>query len=124
MDIELKFNKDFERALEALREKYGEDFEILNGIHNSQMNFSDFIDAFVDRNVLEAEVLLRKVFGDEIYVSEKVEEKLTGDKEIVKLTEDDMVFDGQVREICENIEDYEFDNNVGMIVSKVNVGDK
>ena len=78
----------------------------------------------IHRNVLEAEVLLRKVFGDEIYVSEKVEEKLTGDKEIVKLTEDDMVFDGQVREICENIEDYEFDNNVGMIVSKVNVGDK
>jgi ribonucleoside-triphosphate reductase len=56
MDIELKFNKDFERALEALREKYGEDFEILNGIHNSQMNFSDFIDAFVDRNVADVTI--------------------------------------------------------------------
>ena len=56
MDIELKFNKDFERALNGLREKYGEDFEILNGIHNSQMNFSDFIDAFVDKNVADVTI--------------------------------------------------------------------
>ena len=51
MDISLKFNKDFERALKALNDEYGEDFEILNGIHSSQINFSDFIDAFVDKNV-------------------------------------------------------------------------
>jgi len=56
MDIELKFNKDFERALYNLREKYGEDFEILNGIHSSQMNFSDFIDAFVDKNVADVTI--------------------------------------------------------------------
>ena len=56
MDIELKFNKDFERALHTLREKYGEDFEILNGIHNTQMNFSDFIDAFVDKNVADVTI--------------------------------------------------------------------
>ena len=56
MNIEFKFNKDFERALEALREKYGEDLEILNGIHNSQMNFSDFIDAFVDKNVADVTI--------------------------------------------------------------------
>lgn len=51
MEISLKFNKDFERALQALVDEYGEDFEILNGIHSSQLNFSDFIDAFVDKNV-------------------------------------------------------------------------
>lgn len=56
MNIDLKFNKDFERALETLREKYGEDFEILNGIHNSQVNFSDFIDAFVDKNVADVTI--------------------------------------------------------------------
>ena len=56
MDVEFKFNKDFERALNALREKYGEDFEILNGIHNSQMNFSDFIDAFVDKSVADVTI--------------------------------------------------------------------
>ena len=56
MDIELKFNKDFERALGTLRDKYGEDLEILNGIHESQMNFSDFIDAFVDKNVADVTI--------------------------------------------------------------------
>lgn len=56
MDIELKFNKDFERAVNLLRDKYGEDFEILNGVHNSQMNFSDFIDAFVDKNVADVTI--------------------------------------------------------------------
>lgn len=56
MDIKLKFNKDFERALNTLRDKYGEDLEILNGIHESQMNFSDFIDAFVDKNVADVTI--------------------------------------------------------------------
>lgn len=56
MNIELKFNKDFERALDSLRDKYGEDFEILNGIHDSQMNFSDFIEAFVDKNVADVTI--------------------------------------------------------------------
>ena len=51
MQIDLKLNKDFERALKGLVDEYGEDFEILNGIHYSQLNFSDFIDAFVDKNV-------------------------------------------------------------------------
>lgn len=56
MDIKLKFNKDFERALNSLRDKYGEDFEILNGIHDSQLNFSDFIEAFIDRNVVDVTI--------------------------------------------------------------------
>ena len=56
MEVNYKFNKDFERAIENLREKYGEDFEILNGVHNSQLNFSDFIDAFVDKNVADVSI--------------------------------------------------------------------
>ena len=56
MDFEFKFKKDFERTLDALREKYGEDFEILNGLHNSQMNFSDFVDSFVDKNVADVTI--------------------------------------------------------------------
>lgn len=56
MDIKLKFNKDFERALNSLKDKYGEDLEILNGVHESQMNFSDFIDAFVDKNVVDVTI--------------------------------------------------------------------
>ena len=56
MEINYKFNKDFERAIENLTHKYGEDFEILNGVHNSQLNFSDFIDAFVDKNVADVSI--------------------------------------------------------------------
>ena len=56
MEVNYKFNKDFERAIENLRDRYGEDFEILNGVHNSQLNFSDFIDAFVDKNVADVSI--------------------------------------------------------------------
>lgn len=56
MNVELKFNKDFERTLSSLKDKYGEDFEILNGIHDTQMNFSDFINAFVDKNVADVTI--------------------------------------------------------------------
>ena len=56
MEVNYKFNKDFERAIDGLRNKYGEDFEILNGVHNSQLNFSDFIDAFVDKNVADVSI--------------------------------------------------------------------
>lgn len=56
MDIKLKMNKDFERALKIAEEKYGEDFEYLNGFHESQLNFSDFIDGFVDKNVADVTI--------------------------------------------------------------------
>ena len=35
MFIPLGVTKDFEKAIYALSEKYGEDFEILNGFHES-----------------------------------------------------------------------------------------
>lgn len=49
-------NKDFERAFNAVDEKYGEDFEVLNGFHESQLNFSDFIDGFIDKSVADATI--------------------------------------------------------------------
>ena len=52
MNIELKLSRDFERCLEDLKKKYGEDFEYLNGIHPSQLDFSEFIDNFVDKDTL------------------------------------------------------------------------
>lgn len=52
MEIELKLSKDFERCLEDLKKKYGEDFEYLNGIHPSQLDFSEFIDKFVDKDTV------------------------------------------------------------------------
>ena len=52
MKIELKLSRDFERFLEEMKKKYGEDFEYLNGIHPSQLDFSEFIDNFVDKTTL------------------------------------------------------------------------
>lgn len=52
MDITLKLNTDFERTLNQLKEKYGSDFEYINGIHPSQLDFSEFIDNFVDKDTV------------------------------------------------------------------------
>lgn len=56
MYIPIKVNRDFERTLLALSEQYGENFEILNGIHESQLNFSDFIDGFIDKNIADVTI--------------------------------------------------------------------
>ena len=56
MNIPIKMNPDFEKAMHALDAKYGEDFQILNGFHESQLNFSDFIDNFIDKNVADATI--------------------------------------------------------------------
>lgn len=52
MDITLKLSKDFERCLEDLKKKYGEDFEYINGVHPSQLDFSDFLDKFVENDTM------------------------------------------------------------------------
>ena len=52
MEITLKLSKDFERCLEDLKKKYGEDFEYINGLHPSQLDFSEFIDNFVSKDTL------------------------------------------------------------------------
>jgi len=56
MEIPIKVTRDFEKTLKSLSDKYGEDFEILNGLHESQLNFSDFIDGFVDKNVADVTI--------------------------------------------------------------------
>jgi ribonucleoside-triphosphate reductase len=57
-NIPLKVNKDFNKALSAVMEKYGEDFEILNGFAEKNVNFSDFIDAFTAKNTVTADVTI------------------------------------------------------------------
>ena len=56
MDIKLKFKKDFEKEFDKVSAEYGEDFEMLNGFHEFQLNFSDFIDGFVDKNVADVTI--------------------------------------------------------------------
>lgn len=52
MLTELKLNKDFERALDALRIEFGEDFEYINGCHPSQIDYSEFLSHFVKNKTL------------------------------------------------------------------------
>lgn len=56
MDLHIKLDKNFTTALNKMIDKYGEDFEYLNGFHESQMNFSDFIDGFIDKNVADVTI--------------------------------------------------------------------
>ena len=52
-----KLNKDFVRTLDALKEKYGEDFEILNGLSENQLNHTQFLDNFTKtKTVADASV--------------------------------------------------------------------
>ena len=52
MEISLRLSKDFERCLEDLKKKYGEDFEYLNGVHPSQLDYSEFLDKFVAQDTM------------------------------------------------------------------------
>ena len=52
MQIELKLSKDFENCLSELSKKYGEDFEYINGIHPTQLDFSEFLNKFVNSSTM------------------------------------------------------------------------
>ena len=52
MQITLKLNADFERTLNRLIEKYGEEFQYINGIHPSQLDYSEFINNFIKNDTL------------------------------------------------------------------------
>lgn len=52
MNIELKLNTDFERCLDELKKKYGEDFEYLNGLHSTQLDNSEFLNNFIKTDTL------------------------------------------------------------------------
>ena len=54
MNIELNLNEDFSNKIKELSEKYGEDFEFMNGLSNSRLNFTDYIDNFLkNQNVVD-----------------------------------------------------------------------
>lgn len=48
MDINVKLNKNFTTQLNKLKEKYGEEFEKINGLSDENLNLSGFIDNFID----------------------------------------------------------------------------
>ena len=52
MNINLTLDKDFERTLDNLREKYGEEFEYINGVHPTQLDYSEFLTKFTQEKTL------------------------------------------------------------------------
>ena len=59
MDIKLNLCSDFERTLDSLRIKYGSDFEIINGVHPSQLDYTEFLNKFT-YNDTETQIILVK----------------------------------------------------------------
>lgn len=50
MDIHINLDNDFERQLEKLKKKYGEEITRINGFSEDQLDYTDFIDNFVDED--------------------------------------------------------------------------
>ena len=50
MNINLKLNKNFQTQFNKMSEKYGEEFEKINGFSDDNFNLSHFIDHFIDSN--------------------------------------------------------------------------
>lgn len=48
MKIKLNLNERFCDTIEMLKEKYGERFEMMNGLSDSHMNFTDYINNFIN----------------------------------------------------------------------------
>ena len=52
MNINIGLDKDFEKKFKELKNKYGEKMASLNGLADSQLNYNEFIDNFVDTKVV------------------------------------------------------------------------
>lgn len=52
MQVSISLNKDFERTLEVLRNKYAEEFEYINGVHPSQLDYTEFLANFTKNDTL------------------------------------------------------------------------
>ena len=47
MKIKLNLNDNFDKKVEELSKKYGENFEIMNEFSNSHLNFTGYIENFL-----------------------------------------------------------------------------
>lgn len=97
----VEFKKEFSKEIDAV--------EVL--VENLKKNK-------ISANALQAEAKLHKIFGDRIYSPKKREEKIEGEKEVIKLSDDDIAFESEVRDICENLVDEEFDSKMSVILNK------
>ena len=93
--------------------------EFAEEINASSVSIEELIRAKVSKEVLNAEVALRKVFGDEIYKRKLVDEKIEGEKTVIKLSDEDISFDSEVRDICEGLIDADFEMGVNVLLAKI-----
>ena len=52
MKIDIKLDKDFTYEFENLKHKYGSTLTRLNGFEDEQLNYTDFIDNFIDKTTI------------------------------------------------------------------------
>lgn len=52
MNINIGLDKDFEKKFQELKEKYGEELAHLNGLADSQLNYNEFINNFIDTKIV------------------------------------------------------------------------
>ena len=69
--------------------------------------------------ILASEVVLRKVFGDEISYNKFADVADGEEKNIAKLDAGDIEFDSSVRDVCERVVDAEFDSEVDLIRASI-----
>ena len=52
MNINIKLDKDFESCFDRIRSQYGETLARLNGLSMEQLDYTDFIDNFIDKQTV------------------------------------------------------------------------
>lgn len=52
MQIEIKLDKDFERFLNNLKEEFGDDFSVINGLSDDKLSYGEFLDSFVAKKTV------------------------------------------------------------------------
>lgn len=87
-------------------------------INNCDITIEQLKSAGVPMSVLSAETYLRKFYGDVIYsVNGEDGEEDASNKKVQKLGEEDMTIDKNYKQICEDIENSEFDKSLDEIMS-------
>lgn len=56
MRIDIRLDPDFTKWFEKAKKKYGDELANLNGLDKKQLNFTGFIDNFIDKNVADASI--------------------------------------------------------------------
>ena len=89
-------------------------------IDNQAVSYTELEKWGVSNEALSCEVLLRKMYGDEIAISTVDEDFNTAQKTAVsKLNETEIGVDQELRNIYERIEQSEFDANVEVLLKKL-----